>query len=238
MNNEALRLEKVAKVFSMTEGFNGKASVAGSQFLLQWARGDSVLQLGCGDGSETEVLLTRFKRVIAVDGSPTMAEAIRKRFCNCPNVEVICSLVEYLDLCEELDTVWAHHILEHVVDPVRFIEVAKQFMSEDSILIAATPNRHTLNRRLGVMMGLLPSLDSFTEFDIKVGHRRVYSMSMLVEDFEKAGLRILHKGGYLLKPFSEAQMNKIMVDGLVEALLKIGCEMPEYAADIFVVASK
>lgn len=50
--------------------------------LIDWLAplpGETILDLGCGDGALTEVVVARGARVLAVDGSSAMAEAARAR---------------------------------------------------------------------------------------------------------------------------------------------------------------
>lgn len=51
-------------------------------------------------------------------------------------------------------------------------------------------------------MGLLEMEKQLNEGDIRIGHRRVYDMKSLKNDFMDAGLEIVTSGGYWLKPES------------------------------------
>jgi trans-aconitate 2-methyltransferase len=79
---------------------------------------EAVLDAGCGTGRVTELLLERLPRgrVVAVDGSRSMAETARARL-DPQRVEVICSDLLELELPERLDaaisTATFHHIFDH-----------------------------------------------------------------------------------------------------------------------------
>jgi trans-aconitate 2-methyltransferase len=79
---------------------------------------EAVLDAGCGTGRVTELLLERLPhgRVVAVDGSPSMARTARGRL-DPERVEVICSDLLELELEERLDaaisTATFHHIFDH-----------------------------------------------------------------------------------------------------------------------------
>lgn len=82
-------------------------------------RGDeTVLDAGCGTGRVTDLLLERLPRgrVVAVDGSPAMAERARERLEG-QRVDVICVDLLELTLPEPLDaaisTATFHHIFDH-----------------------------------------------------------------------------------------------------------------------------
>jgi len=79
---------------------------------------EAVLDAGCGTGRVTEMLLERLPhgRVVAVDGSPSMAERARARL-DAGRVTVICQDLLELSLSELLDaaisTATFHHIHDH-----------------------------------------------------------------------------------------------------------------------------
>jgi trans-aconitate 2-methyltransferase len=79
---------------------------------------EAVLDAGCGTGRVTEMLLERLPRgrVVAVDGSPSMAERARERL-DPERVSVVCVDLLELELDERLDaaisTATFHHIFDH-----------------------------------------------------------------------------------------------------------------------------
>lgn len=85
---------------------------------LQLSGHETVLDAGCGTGRVTELLLARLPRgrVVAVDGSPTMAETARLRL-DPQRVEVVCSDLLELELPARLDaaisTATFHWIFDH-----------------------------------------------------------------------------------------------------------------------------
>jgi len=79
---------------------------------------EHVLDAGCGTGRVTELLLERLPRgrVVAVDGSPSMADLARERLDR-RRVDVICADLLELQLDRTLDaavsTATFHHIFDH-----------------------------------------------------------------------------------------------------------------------------
>jgi trans-aconitate 2-methyltransferase len=79
---------------------------------------EAVLDAGCGTGRVTELVLARLPRgrVVAVDGSPAMAELTRSRLDR-QRVEVLCADLLELELPQRLDaaisTATFHWILDH-----------------------------------------------------------------------------------------------------------------------------
>ena len=79
-------------------------------FLALLPAGGSVLELGCGAGNHSAVMLAGGFRVRATDGSPEMAEIASQRLDH----PVEAMLFEELDEREAYDGVWASACLLHV----------------------------------------------------------------------------------------------------------------------------
>ena len=159
---------------------------------LENIKGNSLLDLACGDGLITELLTKNISRVVGVDAN-----------------------VEDLELREKFDTVTMLDLLEHVIDPIALIQKAASFLSDAGNLIIHVPNAHAINRRLAVHMGTLEYCEELSPFDLQIaGHRRSYSMKTLCDDIEKAGLKIVNTGGIFYKMLSTAQMDWFLKNGL------------------------
>jgi ArsR family transcriptional regulator len=93
--------------------------------------------LGCGTGQLSETLAPYARRVIAVDGSPDMLDAARKRLAEFGNVDVRKGDLETLPLDEgELDTAMLSLVLHYSPDPARALrEVARVTRPGGRVLI-------------------------------------------------------------------------------------------------------
>lgn len=181
---------------------------------LEHARGDSLLDLACGDGLMTSRFAERFKRVVGVDASGAHLAEARKR---APEVEFVESLIEDFDTTERFDTVFMLDILEHVVDPVAVLKKASSLLKPGGVLVAHVPNAIAINRRLAVLMGTLTACEELSPFDLQIaGHRRAYRLDTLVQDMEQAGLSVTETGGIFYKMLSTAQMDWFLKNGLWE----------------------
>jgi hypothetical protein len=63
-------------------------------------------------------------------------------------------------------------------------------------------------------------------------------MNLLKKDIRKSGLIVLEEGGIFLKPFSNAQMEKVTSSKTLNALYKVSIKYPEISAEIFAVCAK
>lgn len=178
---------------------------------LENARGDSLLDLPCGDGTLTELFAARFRRVVGVDASATHLAKAKRRLPACEFHE---SLIEELSLPERFGTVVMLNILEHVIDPVAVLRKAAGFLQRDGVLIVHVPNAYAVNRKIAVLMGTLTSCEELSPFDVNIaGHRRSYTTATLVEDAVRARLRVAKTGGVFYKSLSTPQIDWLLAHG-------------------------
>lgn len=86
-------------------------------------------------------------------------------------------------------------------------------------------------------MGALDNYAKFAPKDYKVGHRRLYTVDMMRDHCEEAGLKVLDMKGVYLKPLSETQMFELG-DDVIKAFMSLGEDLPHYSAGIFAIATK
>ena len=182
-----------------------------AQASLDYVRGNSLLDLPCGDGTLTKMLASRFSHVVGVDASSVHLAEAKKRL---PFAELHECLLEEFDSKERFDTITMINILEHVVDPVLALRRAARLLAPDGILIVHVPNALAINRRIAVKMGTLTECEELSPFDIHVaGHRRSYTRAKLCEDIERAQLRVVSTGGVFYKMLSTPQMDWLLENG-------------------------
>jgi 2-polyprenyl-3-methyl-5-hydroxy-6-metoxy-1,4-benzoquinol methylase len=184
------------------------------QACLDFARGERLLDMPCGDGTLTEMLAPHFKHVVGVDASSTHLSTARKRL---PNLQCHESLLEDFTPTERFDTIVMLNILEHIVDPVAALRKASSMLAPGGILIVHVPNAEAVNRQIAVLMGTLESCEELSPYDIQVaGHRRSYRMETLLADVAAAGLKAEATGGVFYKMLSTPQMDWFLKNGLWE----------------------
>jgi ArsR family transcriptional regulator len=93
--------------------------------------------LGCGTGQLTETIAPCVRRVIAVDGSPDMLEAARRRVGEMANVDLRKGDLEALPIDEaELDAAMLSLVLHYSPDPAKaLVEVARVVRPGGRVLI-------------------------------------------------------------------------------------------------------
>lgn len=130
------------------------------------------------------------------------------------------------------------HVLEHVDNPVKILESCKNWLNDDGIILCAIPNADSLHRQAAVIMGLMNSTHDFSEKDRRHGHKKIFNYTEFGALFSKAGLSVIKRGGYWLKPLSDSQIEKDWSDDIIHAYLKLGEKYAEIAGEIYIVAKK
>jgi len=191
-----------------------------AQACLEHARGQSLLDMPCGDGALTSMLAPSFSRVVGIDASSKHLEMAK--IC-LPEIEFHEALIEDFDTTERFSTITMLNILEHVIDPVGILKKAASLLDDDGVLLVHVPNAYAVNRRLAVLMGTLTECEELSPFDIQiVGHRRSYSISTLCAEIETAGLQVAQTGGVFYKSMSTAQMDWFLENGLWKMAVSVG----------------
>jgi 2-polyprenyl-3-methyl-5-hydroxy-6-metoxy-1,4-benzoquinol methylase len=196
-------------------------------------RGDRCLEMGPAEGIMTGLLAARFSRLVVVDGADTFCRELRNRY---PAADVVTALFETFEPGEVFDTIIMGHVLEHVDDPRHVLRRARDWLAPDGVILLAVPNAQSLHRQAAVLMGLLGDVHAFSPADVRHGHRRVYDLDSLLADVTSSGLRVIHQGGYWLKPLANQQIEASWTAEMLDAFMRLGEQHPEIAAEIYVVA--
>jgi trans-aconitate methyltransferase len=234
-DDEITRLELCAGDGIYSAGVNTATNLYSDSIFSRWWHGSSCLEMGCGDGNTTRVLVDSFSDVTVIDGSRALADSVAAEF---PGVTVVCDLFERWEPNRTFDTIVLNHTLEHVHDPVQILSLAARWLAPTGVVCASVPNCRSLHRQAAVIMGLLPSEDSLTPSDVRGGHRRVCSPESFRAMFAPAHLRVDHFGGYWMKPVSNAQTDRWFTPEMIDAFMVLGERYPDIAAEIYAIASR
>lgn len=210
------------------------------QFEIKWALReintvDQVLDLGLGDGLYLKAFRDHPNFKI-IEGSKSLVE-YGQRIASELNSRVQITHTYFEDYVTEnkFDVVIASHILEHVLNPLKILNLCKTWLKNDGKLIIIVPNHESLHRRLGVIMGLQQKLDDLSLRDKAVGHLRVYSVETIINEIEKAGFKVLEKRGFFTKALSNAQMVHLEPE-VIQGLCELSTDLPaEMGANIGLV---
>jgi 2-polyprenyl-3-methyl-5-hydroxy-6-metoxy-1,4-benzoquinol methylase len=229
-------LDRVARGHHQDRGFTPRLIACRARQLRDLLSPGRVLDLGCADGLLTARLAEHHRVVVGVDASPVRLERAAAACAALPEgrLELRRALFESFEpeAGERFDAVVLSCILEHLPHPEELLRRAAGWLAPGGRVVAIVPNAGSIHRRTGVLMGLLPDLESLGDADEALDHHRVYTLDRLRHTFEAAGLTVTGSGGYLLKPLPNDRMAEMPAQ-LVDAWEELGRQFPELAAEIW-----
>lgn len=196
-----------------------------------------VLEAGCSTGFMSEMLADYFSKVDIVEISSKNIESVKNRLKSKSNCSYFNCAIEDYQTDEKYDAVTLSFLLEHVTDPVAVLRHVRNFLKENGQIVITVPNDESLNRRIGLKMGLLKNISELAQRGVDKGHRRGYTLETLRAHLKSSGLKEKEIIGVLLKPLSSAQMQH-WSQAIINALLEVAEDMPEYASVLFCVAKR
>lgn len=140
--------------------------------------GMRVLEPGCGTGRLTEILAERVGlkgHVSAMDISPAMVAAARKRLEGRANVTLLCSRLEDLVLAREFDLAVCHQVFPHFEDKAEALRhMASSLKPSGKVVIfhligSAVINDHHRKAHPAVVNDTMPNPKEMAELFASVG---------------------------------------------------------------------
>lgn len=199
-------------------------------------REKSILELGIGHGYTPVWFSQASSRHVVIDGSTVVIDRFRE---NNPEYagEIVFSFFEEFQTTEAFDYIVMGFVLEHVDDPLVILKKFKNFLKVDGKIFIAVPNGKSLNRRLGLSMGIVDDIYSLNENDLALGHKRQYCTDTLRADVEASGLVVTHVEGIYLKPFPLHVLQSIeSAEENFQALMEVGIDFPQLCVAILLEA--
>lgn len=187
----------------------------------------ALLELGLGHGYTSRIFAKACERHVIVDGA---SEVIDQFIQNTPEFkgEIVEAYFEDYTPTEQFDVIVMGFILEHVDDPDLILERYRLFLKPGGKLYVAVPNGKSMNRRLGLELGLIDDIYSLNANDIALGHQRQYCRQTLTEAVQRTGYRVTYEEGIYLKPLPLAVLKTLDdFDANLQAMLRVGIDFPD-----------
>lgn len=197
------------------------------RIIARFGHASSLLELGLGHGFTAKILANACDRHVIVDGSSVVIEQFRQ---NTPDFkgQIVEGYFEDYSTDESFDVVVMGFILEHVDDPDFILSRYRSFMKPGGKMYVAVPNAKSMNRRLGLELGLIDDIYSLNANDIALGHQRQYCRDTLTAAVQRAGYRITHEEGIYLKPLPLGVLKTLTdFEANLQAMLKVGIDFPD-----------
>lgn len=194
---------KIEEPYFIDDVFYGKKSPAMAEFskarvdvaldMIKSERGKTgnalrVLDVGCGDGTYSELISDMGNEVYGIDIRPDRVERAKQKGVKAS----VADLTKALPFKDEFfDLIYAAEVLEHIYDTEFFLQEAKRVLRKNGTLIVTVPNIACLPNRIRAILGLYPKHVAPARKHWSVGeHVRVFTKGMLIELLERSGFKI------------------------------------------------
>ena len=204
---------------------------------------ESLLEIGCGPKPIGE-FYKDMKRYTIVEPSVLYCNSASDKLINGVGegkVEIINSLFSS-EVCRDrtYDVILCSGLLHEVEDPRLLLREIFKTASKNTLVHFNVPNADSFHRVLAVKSGLISGVKSFSSRNYSMQQYAVYDMHDLINLVSEAGFVIQEQGQYFLKPFSHAQMIKMIESGIIDekvldGLYEMGKE--NFGAEIYVNAT-
>jgi len=166
-----------------------------------------VLDIGCGDGFISELILKNNNDVYGIEIAEDAIKKARNKGITIYDLDL------NLDWCnnlqEKFDVVFAGEIIEHVFDTDKFLKNIHRVLKKDGYIVLSTPNVASLGRRILLLLGKNPLIET-TARSYDAGHIRYFTYKTLK--------KLLEENNFKMKYFTSDCIN-FNANGLIKSKL-------------------
>ena len=178
----------MANVYTFKD-FEGSSHRILLQLIERYARrGGRLLDLGAAGGELGSALRERFDETIGFEYNVDCIGQLKGRF----DQIVIADLERVAALPSNVDALVIADVLEHLRDPKRVLELARNALKDDGHAFISVPNIANITIRLGLLFGIFEYRDRGI---LDHTHLHFYTMRTFRQAIENAGFRILAVSG-------------------------------------------
>lgn len=190
-------------------------------------RVNRLLELGLGHGFTAEIFNEGCVDHVIVDGASDVIEQFHEAHLGFSG-EIVEGYFEDYEPQEPFDAIIMGFILEHVDDPDLILRRYRQYLKPGGRMYVAVPNAKSLNRRLGLELGMIDDIYSLNANDLALGHQRQYCRDTLRAALQGAGYLVTHEEGIYLKPLPLAVLKTLPdMQANLQAMLRVGVDFPD-----------
>lgn len=196
----------------------------------------SLLELGLGHGYSTCLFQPQFKAHTVVDGSSEIIEMFRTKH-DLLGLNIVESYFEVFEPTERYDVIIMGFVLEHVDDPALIVSKYRTFLKPGGRMFIAVPNAKSLNRRLGIALGMIADIYELNANDHLLGHQRQFCLDTLKSMLTANGYAVSWTEGIYLKPLPLAHLKTLPdFEANLRAMCEVGVDFPELCVGLLIEA--
>lgn len=152
--------------------------------------GQTVLDLGSGDGALAKMIEASGNKVVGVEVSALAIEKARAKGIKVYDRDLNKDWAGSIE--EKFDAVVCGEVIEHIFDTDKFLRNIYEVLKEQGRLIISTPNLAALGRRIFLLFGINPHIE-LTARKEDAGHIRYFTLGGL--------RRLLRENGFEITKF-------------------------------------
>lgn len=214
--------------------------------LMKEYRASDILEIGCG--MEPIFLeYEEFASMTIIEPAPQMYNSAGNFIEGRKNKERIKLINGFLeDVTDKLagmpfDFILDVGLIHEVEDSEAHVEAIKSLCGRNTKVLFTTNNSESFHLMLAYESGLIKSPSDLTEKAKGFQRHRTFNIRQMEDFIQDFGFRILEKGSYFIKPFSHAQMKRLVDDAIIATQVLDGLDrmvkyMPGLGAEIYIVA--
>jgi len=173
---------------------------------------DRMLEVGCGL-EPLSMFVEDFSKLTIVEPLYAFAENAKKLTDNDKRVSVVSGKIE--DVCDlvkhdEYDFIVMSSMLHETHNQAGVLQAVYRLCNKDTVVYIDVPNKNSFHRLIGVVMGVIKSLDDESEMDKLLNHSRRFDIESLRRLVAEHFFTIERQWTFFIKPFSHLQMEKML----------------------------
>ncbi len=206
-----------------------------------------VLEVGCGL-DPLALHATGFGAWTIVEPAERFAKAAERLTSDDGRVRVISQTIEAAAASGALgqgdfDVILLSSLLHEVPSTEAVLRGVHSLCDAHTLVHCNVPNATSLHRELAVAMGIIPHASTPSPQQVRLQQGRIFDRAALDTLMAQCGFGVIARGGYLLKPFTHAQMQGLVSGGtidrqMLEGLYALGKKFPDLASEIYVNARR
>jgi len=156
----------------------------------------TVLDVGCGDGSIAKLIKANGNNVYGLENSSGAVQLAFEKGISVKEFNV--EEEKWPGFGFKFDVVFAGEIIEHLFNTDKFLQNIYSVLKDDGCLVLTTPNIATLGRRIMLLLGINPLIET-TARENDAGHIRYFTKASLV--------KLLIENGFMVTRFQSDVIN-------------------------------
>jgi len=202
---------------------------------------DNILEIGCGL-SPLFPDIKNYQNYTIVEPNKNFCEIIYYCYKTDKNVTILNGFLEEVVGGlghQKFDFIFMSGVLHQVSNPNDFLCVLHNLCGLDTVVHINVPNAHSFHRLLAFEMGYIKEIFERSETNLRLQVKWVFDKDSLYQLVQESGYEVINFGTYMIKPFTNEQMEKMIGSGILNEDIIQGLEgmvkyMPDLGSEMFV----